>query len=61
MVLTVNGKIPGLLEDAERRFTTNPTAATGNVASLTLGNLDIDAGPRGGVRRILYATLTPNQ
>lgn len=60
MVLTVNGKIPGLsLKTLSGDLTTNPTAATGNV-KLTLGGSDIDADFV-VFDGILYATLTPNQ
>ncbi|MCV6983926.1 LppX_LprAFG lipoprotein [Mycobacterium shinjukuense] len=60
LVLTVNGKIPGLsMKTLTGDLTTNPTAATGNV-KLTLGGSDIDANFvvfDGN----LYATLTPNK
>lgn len=60
IVLTVNGKIPGLsMKTLSGDLTTNPTAAKGNV-KLTLGGSDIDADFvvfDGN----LYATLTPNK
>lgn len=60
LVLTVNGKIPGLsLKTLSGDLTTNPTAAKGNVR-LTLGGSDIDADFV-VFDGILYATLTPNK
>jgi len=60
IVLTVNGKIPGLsMKTLSGDLTTNPTAAKGNV-KLVLGGSDIDADFvvfDGN----LYATLTPNK
>ncbi len=60
LVLTVNGKIPGLtLKTLSGDLTTNPTAATGNV-NFTIGGSDIDANFV-VFEGILYATLTPNK
>jgi lipoprotein LprG len=60
IVLTVNGKIPGLsMKTLSGDLTTNPTAAKGNV-KLTLAGSDIDADFV-VVEGILYATLTPNK
>lgn len=60
LVLTVNGKIPGLsMKTLSGDLTTNPTAAKGNV-ELTLGGSAIDADFV-VVDGTLYATLTPNK
>ncbi|AGC62686.1 conserved lipoprotein LprG [Mycobacterium liflandii 128FXT] len=60
LVLTVNGKIPGLsMKTLSGDLTTNPTAAKGNV-QLTLGGSAIDADFV-VVDGTLYATLTPNK
>ncbi|WP_408632343.1 LppX_LprAFG lipoprotein [Mycobacterium basiliense] len=60
LVLTVNGKIPGLsLKTLSGDLTTKPTAAKGNV-KLTLGGSDIDADFV-VIDGNLYATLTPNK
>jgi lipoprotein LprG len=60
LVLTVNGKIPGLsLKTLSGDLTTNPTAAKGNV-KFTLGGSEIDANFV-VFEGTLYATLTPNK
>ncbi len=60
LVLTVNGKIPGLsMKTLSGDLTTNPTAAKGSV-ELTLGGSAIDADFV-VVDGTLYATLTPNK
>lgn len=60
LVLTVNGKIPGLsMKTLTGDLTTDPTAAKGNV-KLTLGGSDVDADFV-VFEGILYATLTPNK
>lgn len=61
LVLTVNGKIPGLpLKTLSGDLTTIPkTAAAGNV-KFTLGGSDVDADFV-VFEGVLYATLTPNK
>jgi lipoprotein LprG len=60
IVLTVNGKIPGLsIKTLTGDLATNPTAAKGNV-KLTFAGSDIDADFV-VFDGILYATLTPNK
>lgn len=60
IVLTVNGKIPGLsIKTLTGDLNTEPTAAKGNV-KLTFAGSDIDADFV-VIDGILYATLTPNK